>query len=241
MVRDYGHGVDQLGFEQRLTDYIENLVKIFDETRRVMTDDGTLWVNIGDTLNTRGIIHPSAHQKGLGLVTKSNARSHAEATRKGVTRSSSRTGSNLKDKDLCGVPWRFAIAMVDAGWYLRAEVIWDKMQSRPESAGDRPSRNHEQIFLFAKSKRYYYNKHPDARDTVWKIKLAKPKKKIGPAVFPKELVRRCVLASSEEGDLVLDPFAGSGVTLKVASDMGRRVICTDLSDEWWRARLAYEG
>jgi len=236
MVRDYGHGTDQLGLEQNISDYTKNLVRCFDDVRRVLADDGTVWVNIGNTYNTHGVIHPSAHQRGLGQHNSSNAQSHSLAASKGLARSSSRTGSNLKNKDLTGAPWRFAIAMIDAGWYLRSEVIWDKMQARPESAPDRPSRNHEQIFLFAKSRHYFYNKHKGARSTVWPIAIAKIKKKTGPAVFPEELAHRCILASTEEGDTVLDPFAGSGVTLVAAKKLGRSSIGTDLSDVWWRKR-----
>lgn len=236
MVRDYGHGTDQLGFETKIADYVKNLVQCFEDVKRVLTEDGTLWVNIGNTYNTNGIIHPSAHQRGLGQHNASNAQSQIQAAAKGLTRYPVRTGSNLKNKDLTGAPWRFAIAMIDAGWYLRSEVIWDKMQARPESAPDRPSRNHEQIFLFAKSRHYFFNKHEGARSTIWPIAIAKIKKKTGPAVFPEELAHRCILASSEEGDTVLDPFAGSGVTLIAAEKLGRNSIGVDLSDEWWRGR-----
>ena len=126
--------------------------------------------------------------------------------------------------------------MIDAGWFLRSEVIWDKTMPRPESANDRPSRNHEQVFLFSKSSRYFFNKHDDVKSTIWPIQIAKVKKTTGPAVFPGELPRRCIIASSEKGDIVLDPFAGSGVTLIEAEKLGRRAVGVDLTDKWWLKR-----
>jgi site-specific DNA-methyltransferase (cytosine-N4-specific) len=236
--RDYGHGAEQLGLEVGIKDYISNLVNCFEEVKRVLCSDGTAWVVIGNTYNTNGIIHSSAHQRGLGHIRPTNSRTGSEAVTTGFFRYASRTGSNLKNKDLCGCPWRFAIAMIDAGWFLRSEVIWDKTMPRPESANDRPSRNHEQIFLFARSKRYFFNKHKDVRSTVWPIQIAKIKKATGLAVFPGELARRCILASSEEGDIVLDPFAGSGITLLEAEKLKRRAVGIDLTDKWWMQRQA---
>lgn len=237
-VRDYGHGPEQMGLEVKIKDYVDNLVECFEEVKRVLSPDGTVWVNIGNTYNTNGIIHSSAHQRGLGLVRATNSRTRSDAVATKFIRYASRTGSNLKNKDLCGCPWRFAIAMIDAGWFLRSEVIWDKTVACPESAGDRPSRNHEQIFLFSKSKRYFFNKHEGVRSTVWPIQIAKIKKATGPAVFPGELAKRCILASSEEGDIVLDPFAGSGVSLVEAEKLGRRSVGIDLTNKWWTKRKA---
>jgi len=139
------------------------------------------------------------------------------------------TPEGLKDKDLIGVPWRFALAMQEAGWWLRSDIIWYKPNCQPESVRDRPTRSHEHIFLFTKSQDYLYNvgavKGPNGRRLrdVWDINT----QGYGGAhfaVFPQELVRRCVLIGSQPGDYVLDPFLGSGTTAAVARENGRHFI-----------------
>lgn len=233
-VRDYGHGTEQLGFEPKVADYIAALVQIFEEVRRTLRDDGTLWVNIGDTHNTRAKIRPSALNPGLGHIDSLNGMTWAAASAAGLARHSARAGSNLKDKDLAMVPARFAIAMLDAGWYLRSEIIWDKPYTTPDKAFDRPSKTHEYVFLFAKSHRgYKFHKTQEVQRTVWKIQPGSSTE--GPAVFPSELVRRCIMATSDRGDLVLDPFVGSGTTVLVAEGLDRQALGTDLTRQWFPA------
>lgn len=243
-LRDYGHGPEQLGFEPKVADYIANLVAIFEESRRILRPDGTLWVVIGDTYNTRTKIRPSAHNPGLGDEHKARDTfkdtSWKKASADGYARHSARAGSNLKEKDLSMVPARFAIAMVDSGWYLRSEIIWDKPSTTPENAKDRPSRTHESIFLFSKSDRYKFHKFKsdsgivadDARRSVWRINTGS-RGSTGPAVFPELLAERCILASTDPDDLVVDPFVGSGTTVQTALLHGRRAVGTDLTTEWF--------
>jgi site-specific DNA-methyltransferase (cytosine-N4-specific) len=231
-MRDYGHGPQQLGFEAGVADFVTMLVKIFDEARRVLRDDGTLWVVIGDSHNTRTKIRPSAHNPGLGHKDTFEGGSWALASAAGYARHSARAGSNLKDKDLAMVPARFAIAMVDAGWYLRSEVVWVKPMTTPEHVDDRPSKTHEMVYLFAKTHRgYKFYKTPEVSRTTWQIS---PGSDIsGPAVFPSELVRRCILASTDQDDLVLDPFVGSGTTEHTARLLDRRAVGCDLTRQWF--------
>ena len=147
--------------------------------------------------------------------------------------------SGLKDKDLIGVPWRVAFALQDRGWYLRSEIIWRKPNAQPESVRDRPTRDHEQIFLFTKSERYKYDyeaiKGPNGRRlrTVWDINTRNDKTTSGHfATYPPELVERCVRISTSPGDLVLDPFLGSGTTAVVAAALHRRFLGVELNPDY---------
>lgn len=161
------------------------------------------------------------------------------------------TPEGLKDKNLIGVPWRIAFELQRRGRYLRSEVIWRKPNCQPESVKDRPTREHEQVFLFSKSERYYYDVKavtgPNGRRlrTVWDINTKPNKLAKGHfATFPYELVERCVRITSKEGDLVLDPFMGSGTTALVALDTSRRFLGVELNPayvEMTRARLLEEG
>jgi DNA modification methylase len=218
-LRDYGVP-GQIGAEKTPGEYVEKLVAIFREVRRVLRDDGLLWLNLGDTfINAKGMAH--------GIDPKQRAR------RFGL-RPNDVNVPGLKRKDLAGMPWRVAFALQDDGWYLRSDIVWAKPNPMPESVTDRPTRAHEFIFMFAKSLRYFYDATPIAepvvrgyagstftsgktraaglghssekeRDefttrnarSVWSIT---PKPYIGAhfAVFPPELPRRCVLASTSE-------------------------------------------
>jgi site-specific DNA-methyltransferase (cytosine-N4-specific) len=219
-LRDYD--VDgQIGRNERLPEFIKSLVTIFDEVRRVLRDDGTLWVNIGDA-------YTSGNRTWRAPDKKNPARAMS-------VRPS--TPEGLKPKDLIGVPWRFAIAMQDAGWYLRSDIIWYKPNCQPESVRDRPTRSHEHVLLFSKSERYTYNtaavQGPNGRRLrdVWEMNtVGFPGAHF--ATFPPELVRRCVAIGSEKGDLVLDPFAGSGTTLAVAAANQRRFLGCELNPDY---------
>jgi DNA modification methylase len=147
------------------------------------------------------------------------------------------TPDGLKPKDLIGVPWRVAFALQAAGWYLRADIVWNKPNCQPESVKDRPTRSHEMLFLFSKSEQYHYDpaavRGPNGRNlrTVWDIPT-QPYKEAHFAVFPQALVEPCVALGSEPGDLMLDPFLGSGTTAEVASKMGRRFLGIELNPEY---------
>jgi DNA modification methylase len=144
-LRDFGSGVDQLGMEKTPEEFIEKLVEIFRAVRRVLRPDGTLWVNIGDSYATNS----NSRTKTQGNI----ARPCHDATlipAKAIP-------ANCKTKDLIGIPWMLAFALRKDGWYLRSEIIWHKPAVMPESVKDRPTRDHEQIFLLTKSEKYYYD------------------------------------------------------------------------------------
>lgn len=146
------------------------------------------------------------------------------------------TPEGLKSKELIGVPWRLAFALQDAGWYLRSETIWYKPNCQPESVKDRPTRSHEHIFLLTKSEDYYYDNQaergPNGRNlrTVWDINT-QAYKGAHFAVFPPALVEPCLNLSTRPGDIVLDPFIGSGTAGLVALKHSRRFVGIELNPE----------
>lgn len=143
-LRDYG--VDgQIGLEKTPAEYIARMVVVFEEVRRVLRKDGTCWVNLGD----------SYARSFAGCWGNDTSPSKRESH--GHIQSRSKPPAGLKDKDLVGIPWRFAFALQDAGWYLRSEIIWAKPNPMPESVRDRPTKAHEQIFLLTKSAKYWYD------------------------------------------------------------------------------------
>jgi site-specific DNA-methyltransferase (cytosine-N4-specific) len=219
-LRDY-HIPGQIGLEAQLADYLSSLVAVFDEVRRVLTPDGTLWLNIGDSYTSGGRTWRAPDKKNP--VRAMNVRPP--------------TPDGLKPKDLIGVPWRLAFALQAAGWYLRADIVWDKPNCQPESVKDRPTRSHEMLFLFTKSEQYHYDptaiRGPNDRNlrTVWDINTL-PYKEAHFATFPPELVEPCLALGSQESDLVLDPFLGSGTTAEVALRMGRRFLGVELNPDY---------
>jgi site-specific DNA-methyltransferase (cytosine-N4-specific) len=211
----------QIGLEAQLDDYFASLVTVFAEVRRVLTPDGTLWLNIGDSYTSGGRTWRATDKKNP--VRAMNVRPP--------------TPNGLKPKDLIGVPWRLAFALQAAGWYLRADIVWNKPNCQPESVKDRPTRCHEMLFLFSKSEQYHYIasavRGPNGRNlrTVWDINT-QAFKEAHFATFPPALVERCVALGSHEGDLVLDPFFGSGTTGQVAIGMDRRFLGVELNPEY---------
>lgn len=235
--RDYGC-IGQVGIESTPQEYIEHLVKVFREVRRVLREDGTLWLNLGD---------------------------------------------KYVNNQLLGMPWRVAIALVEDGWILRSDVIWQKPNAMPSSVKTRPTTDHEYIFMFSKSKDYYYDAdsirephvtfsgeskmrggrahigkrngtpeagknggnsnlhngrwdqafHPLGRNkrTVWSVPLGKFRGAHF-AVFPEKLIEPCVIAGSPRGGIVLDPFFGAGTTGLVAMKHHRRFIGLELNKSY---------
>jgi DNA modification methylase len=229
-LRDY-HIPGQIGLESQLDEYFASLVAVFEEVRRVLTPDGTLWLNIGDSYTSGGRTWRAPDKKNP--VRAMDVRPP--------------TPAGLKPKDLIGVPWRLAFALQAAGWYLRADIVWHKPNCQPESVKDRPTRSHEMLFLFSKSEQYHYDpsavRGPNGRNlrTVWDIPT-QPYKEAHFAVFPPALIEPCLALGSEPGDLVLDPFLGSGTTAEVALKMGRRFLGIELNPEYVeiaRRRLAF--
>lgn len=153
-LRDYGHP-EQLGCERSPALFVARLVTILRELRRVLRDDGTLWINLGDSY--AGSWGAQGHDYGDLSRNAIEARQLAAAMRRRANTGSIPPGSGLKRKDLVGIPWMVAFALRADGWYLRSEVIWAKKNCMPESVSDRPTRAHETIFLLSKSPRYYYD------------------------------------------------------------------------------------
>lgn len=233
-LRDYGIA-GQIGLNETVYAYIDALAELFDQVHRVLRDDGTLWINVGDS-------YTSGNRTWRAPDKKNRARAMSLRPP---------TPEGLKDKDLIGVPWRLAFALQERGWYLRSEIIWRKPNAQPESVRDRATRDHEQVFLFSKNESYKYDvdavKGPNGRRlrTVWDIRTRVNRASSGHfATFPFELVERCLCITSGPGDLVLDPFLGSGTTALVAGSLGRRFLGVELHPDYMqmsRARLIEEG
>jgi len=255
---------NQIGLEQSPDDFIEQLCVVFDEVWRVLKDDGTIWVNLGDSYSAMrdSKASPDSLRTGDGTRVGSAANRNPENLRK----------AGLKHKDLVGIPWRFAFAMQARGWYLRSDIIWHKPNPMPESVTDRPTKSHEYIFLMTKSPRYYYDHEAIKEDAIWaeekragqgrlhydgkrqgekgtgqenfvSIVDKKNKRSVWQvnvkgykeahfATYPTELIEPCILAGSQEGDTVLDPFSGSGTTGEVALKHGRHYIGLELNPDY---------
>lgn len=226
-LRDYGDA-EQIGLEQTPEQYVQEIVGVFREARRVLRHDGTLWLNLGDSYAAaRGGTHQPAETLagGEGGRTAEGERVN-RGRRDGYNPTRNAAAIGLKHKDLIGIPWRVALALQADGWYLRQDVIWHKPNPMPESVTDRFTKAHEYVFLLSKSERYYFD-HEAVQEpatgargvrnkrSVWTV-ATKPFPGAHFATFPPELIRPCVLAGSGPGDVVLDPFSGSGTTGEVA-------------------------
>jgi site-specific DNA-methyltransferase (cytosine-N4-specific) len=216
-LRDYNIP-GQIGLEYSVFEYIDHLVRVFAQVRRVTRDDGTLWLNIGDSYTSGGRTWRAADKKNPIRAMKTRPP----------------TPDGLKPKDLIGVPWLLALALQKEGWYLRADIIWNKPNCQPESVKDRPTRSHEYLFLFSKSEHYTYNpdavRGPNGRNlrTVWDIPT-QPYPEAHFATFPPSLVKPCLDLGTSPHDLVLDPFVGSGTTGLVALKQNRRFLGIELN------------
>jgi site-specific DNA-methyltransferase (cytosine-N4-specific) len=227
-LRDYGIP-GQIGAEMELRLYLDNLTEIFREVRRVLQDDGTLWLNIGDSYTSGGRTWRQGDKKNPARGMDYRAP----------------TPPGLKPKDLIGIPWKIAFALQADGWYLRSDIIWNKPNCQPESVKDRPTRAHEYIFLFSKSEHYFYcadaikepatssNGHSGLRNrrSVWNINT-EPFPEAHFATFPPSLVRPAILAGTESSDFVLDPFLGSGTVGQVALEEDRRFVGIEVKPDY---------
>ena len=226
-LRDYNNP-EQLGLEKEIDDYIGNLTNILREAKRVLKKNGTMWLNIGDSYAGSGKGPP-------GNLNKNHQ--HLEHKHSAIV------PKGLKPKDLCGIPWRVAFKLQSDGWYLRSDIIWSKPSVMPESVKDRPTRSHEYLFLLTKNKKYYYDyeaiKEPSVNDDnelrnkrdVWTVNTANFKGAHF-AVFPPKLIEPCILAGSKTGDVVLDPFNGSGTTGVVCINNNRKYIGIDINADY---------
>lgn len=241
-LRDYGMG-EQIGLEETPEKFVAELVSVFREVRRVLRDDGTLWLNMGDSYARTGGWSNNNGLDGVSRAEGSRAKSNMTGS------GSQRLAPGLKQKDLIGIPWRVAFALQADGWYLRQDIIWHKPNPMPESATDRCTKSHEYVFLLSKSPKYYFDhesiKEPSTtapgekrnKRDVWSIPV-RPYKGAHFATFPPDLIEPCVLAGCPVGGIVLDPFGGSGTTGMVANQHGRDAWLCELNPEY--AQLALE-
>ena len=231
-LRNYGDEEKQIGQENTPEEYIQNLVEVFREVREVLTDDGTLWVNMGDSYYN--------YRPGKAYVKQTVSKTNPDLPEYSPKRSNRLDG--IKEKDIIGIPWMLAFALRADGWYLRQDIIWSKPNPMPESVRDRCTKSHEYVFLLSKSQNYYFNvdviKEPTIdgkklkrKKSVWNINK-KSYKDAHFAVYPPELIIPCIKAGSKKGDIVLDPFIGSGTTAVVAKDLGRYYIGCELHDDY---------
>lgn len=231
-LRDYG--VDgQIGLEETPALYVERLVTVFREVRRVLRDDGTLWLNLGDSYAGGGGFSPNS---------PSNLNGSKQTTHAGSIKGTIGVPTGLKPKDLIGIPWRVAFALQADGWYLRQDIIWHKPNPMPESVKDRCTKAHEYVFLLSKSQKYYFDSEAMQelsangsetrnRRSVWTV-ATKPYKGAHFATYPPELIRPCIQAGCPPQGTALDPFGGSGTTAQVALEEGRNAIICELNPEY---------
>ena len=257
-LRDYGHD-GQIGLEQSPEDFISQLVSVFREVKRVLRDDGTLWLNLGDSYYN---YRPG---RGQAIVKQSCASNDQDLPQTCARRGNKFDG--LKEKDLIGIPWMAAFALRADGWYLRQDIIWHKPNPMPESVQDRCTKAHEYIFLLTKSPNYYFD-HEAMKEkavsagkprqfgatkqegtlrndvgrvfednglrnkrSVWSVNV-KPYKEAHFATYPPELIKPCILAGCPDGGTVLDPFGGSGTTAQVAMENNRSAILCELNPDY---------
>ena len=259
-LRDYGNDA-QLGLEPTPEDYVRNMVDVFMLAHRVLRDDGTLWLNLGDTY--AGSSMNGGVGKSTQHVTQQGKRKLVDIRHTGMGKAS------VPAKNMLGIPWRVALALQAAGWVLRSEIIWAKPNPMPESVTDRPTKAHEHIFLLAKQGQYYYDheaiREPVKQDwgtrdrtngkyhndgtglqphsgleenyqwankrTVWPVATAQYPGAHF-AVFPADLIKPCILAGAPVGGTVLDPFGGSGTTAMVANALGRKAVTVEVNPEY---------
>ena len=219
-LRDYKNS-DQIGLEPTLPQFINSLTTVFREVRRVLKEDGLFWLNIGDgyTSGNRGWRAPDKKNPARAMDVRPQ------------------TPDGLKPKDLLGIPWRLAFALQDEGWFLRADIVWNKPNAMPESVKDRPTRSHEYLFMFSKSERYFYDREavvePNGRNrrSVWDVNTQGfPGAHF--ATFPPKLIEPCIRASTRAGDRVLDPFFGSGTVGLVSQQLKRHYIGIELNHDY---------
>lgn len=225
----------EIGREDTPERFVQELVDVFREARRVLRDDGVMWMNLGDSYAGSGAV---ASKGGSKQTNTGSGGTWAGGSL--ITQKRHHPPSGLKPKDLVGIPWRVALALQADGWWLRSDVVWSKPNPMPESVTDRPGHSHEYVFLLSKSERYYYDanavKVVSSEGTrhlrsVWTINVPKYRGAHF-ATMPPKLVEVCVKAGSRPGDTVLDCFSGSGTTGYVANRLGRHYIGTDLNIDY---------
>jgi site-specific DNA-methyltransferase (adenine-specific) len=260
-LRDYNND-GQIGLEATPEAYVAELVAVFREVWRVLKDDGTVWLNLGDSYAA------TSRSSGASMLSTLATKPTAKKTAAQRERGAWKTGmGDTKPKNILGIPWRVAFALQADGWYLRQDIIWHKPNPMPESVTDRCTKAHEYIFLLSKSARYYYdaeavkeglqtaphapgNKKLDASrndhdqmDKIWGADGKRNRRSVWTvatqpysgahfATFPPKLIEPCILAGCPVGGTVLDPFGGSGTTAAVALAHGRNAILCELNPDY---------
>ena len=254
-LRDYGED-NQIGLENTPDKYANTLVAVFKEVKRVLKDNGTLWLNLGDSYS------------GNNSRASNNGRAGYGKKREGVFNKT----KNIPSKNLIGIPWRVAFALQNDGWILRQDIIWHKPNPLPESVKDRCTKSHEYIFLFSKKPRYYFNNEAIKKEakhknivylpyktgkniseqkfnetktgkttisvgdkvnsrSVWTVPV-KPFNEAHFATYPPDLIEPCILAGCPNSGVVLDPFGGAGTTGLVADRLGRDSVLIELNKDY---------
>ncbi len=221
-LRDYGVK-GQIGLEETVAGYVKALVGIMRQARRVLKPEGVAFVNLGDT-----------YYSGKGKSHGQDAKSKKRRFGLRAVDKSGGLGIGLQRKSLIGIPWRVALALAEDEWVLRSAIIWHRKNRLPEPVRDRPSRSYEHVFMLAKSRRYHFAKNElsggEIDEDLWTIPV-QPRRNGGldTAPFPDELVERCLDIGCPAGGVVLDPFVGSGTTVRVAASTERSGIGIDLN------------
>lgn len=222
-LRDYDHP-GQIGAESSPDEYVANLVSVFQDVRRVLRKDGTLWLNVGDGYARNGGTGGHGPNAIVGNTKKLIQKRNCKVPEVW----------GLKDRDLMGLPWRVAFALQEDGWYLRSRITWVKKTAMPESVKNRPTTSTEEIFLLTKSPTYFYDSNgfreaSGANLRNFWILGPEPNGNGHPAAYPRELARRCILLGSRVDDIILDPFGGSGTTGVAATELGRKSLLIELN------------
>lgn len=215
-----------IGDEGLVQDYVGALVSVFAVLAPLLHPRGSLFLNLGDSYYNQRTGHKGGTPPNTIHAGKQNGR---PSKARGCARRATKQ-TLLKEKDLAGVPWRVALALQDDGWYLRNEIIWHKPNPMPEKVEtlDRFPRNHEHVFLLTRSLHYEF-KNVERLRTVWLIQQ-RPVQGHN-STFPIQLAERCARAVTRPGDLIMDPFCGSGQTLLAARRTGRRAVGFEISTE----------
>jgi len=251
----------QIGLEKTPEEYVQTMVVIFNEVKRVLKKEGTLWLNLGDSYcgsGSKGDLKDPEHPEG----------------RNGLSVALNNRIEGMKPKDLVGIPWMTAFALRSAGWYLRQDIIWHKPNPMPESVTDRCTKSHEYIFLLSKQNKYYFDQilepytepmnkwggdelvannesmwdegtgqstyrdrnmrpNPDGKNkrSVWTVNT-RPYKEAHFATFPEELIIPMIKAGCPENGVVLDPFMGAGTTGLVCKKLNRNYVGIELNPKY---------
>ncbi len=248
-LKDYGTDV-QIGLENTPEMYIYRLVQVFREVRRVLKPDGTLWLNLGDSYADRD------NGKDVDVLLGENKEKYQNLLNNTFDVDIGTHFGKIKYKDLIGIPWMAAFSLRADGWYLRQDIIWSKANTTPEGVKDRCTKSHEYIFLMTKSENYYFDYESIREPAVYKDETGKRSKldengvnvrkkrsvwhvsakkhyDIHPASYSEDLITPCILAGSREGDIVLDPFNGSGTTGAAALRHKRKYIGIEINEQYY--------